>query len=133
MAMLWSDSHDRTNRVRLPAAKAAFDDDLIACFDRPEPITHWLARLLGIVTIPNIVVEEPATPDEKEDVEGINHADEVFEQVEKEKEKEGTPAPNAAEQAQPAPKKKFTYTDDVQIVRAVDVLKAVKIYQGLKK
>ncbi|PIQ88094.1 MAG: peptidase S41, partial [Candidatus Omnitrophica bacterium CG11_big_fil_rev_8_21_14_0_20_43_6] len=69
---------------------------------------------------PDILVEEKKTPDTKNDELGGKKAAEIFDTIQ-----------NAQQADQPA-KDAFDYKADPQIMRAVDTLKAISIYQQIK-
>ncbi|TBR17046.1 S41 family peptidase [bacterium] len=74
-------------------------------------------QIHGIGVVPDIAVEEPAVDSVKKDKE----SEKIFKEVEKND--------SAPEKKDNTVEGKFDYKNDLQIVRAMDVLKAVKIYK----
>lgn len=85
----------------------------------------------GKGVMPDIVIEEARieTPPQNEEAKTLKPAD-VFDQMESEK-PEKKPAGKSAEK--PEEKKDTDYKKDLQLVRAVDVLKAIMIYRENEK
>jgi carboxyl-terminal processing protease len=86
----------------------------------------------GKGVIPDIVIEEARIelpPQNEEEAKTVKPAD-VFDQIESEK-PEKKPAGKQAEK--PEEKKDPDYKKDLQLVRAVDILKAIMIYQDNEK